>query len=65
MENQNLDLKYCIFAWKLANVLLPPLFSSMCATQHYQALLNISLASLTTTYVPKQKFEQNKPKIKS
>ena len=31
MENQNLDLKYCIFAWKLANVLLPPLFSSMCS----------------------------------
>ena len=29
MQNQNLDLKYCVFAWKLANVLLPPLFSSM------------------------------------
>ena len=30
MQNQNLDQIYCVFARKLANVLLPPLFSSMC-----------------------------------
>ena len=29
MQNQNLDRKYCVFAWKLANVLSPPLLSSM------------------------------------
>ena len=44
MQNQNLDLKYCVFAWKLANVLLPPLFSSMCYIENilfYQFQIHI------------------------